>query len=78
MRRRCVEERMLPVIHFALIPGAVAVGDVVLRAYDSLREAGIKPFAFVCSDDPRMTLAPESYQEAIAVLLAAGFDFREG
>lgn len=73
LRRRGV----LPVIHFALIPGAFGVGDVVLRAYESLREAGIKPFAFVCSDNPRMTLAPETYQRAIAVLLAAGFDFSE-
>jgi len=77
MGRGCVEEGMLPVIHFALIPGAVAVGDIVLHAYECLREAGIKPFAFVCSDDPRMTLAPETHQRAIAVLLAAGFDLRE-
>ena len=68
---------MLPIIQFALIPGAVAVGDIVLRAYECLREAGIKPFAFVCSDDPRMTLAPETHQRAIAVFRAAGFAFRE-
>jgi hypothetical protein len=68
---------MLPVIHFTLIPGAAAMGDVVLRAYESLREAGIKPFSFVCSDNPRMTLAPETYQRAITILLAAGFDFSE-
>ena len=68
---------MLPVIHFTLIPGAAATGDVVLRAYESLREAGIKPFSFVCSDNPRMTLAPETYQRAITILLAAGFDFSE-
>jgi hypothetical protein len=42
-----------------------------------LREAGIKPFAFVCSDDPQMTLAPETYQRAMVVLRAAGFAFRE-
>jgi len=53
------------------------VGEVVLRAYESLREAGIKPFAFVCSDEPRMTLAPETHKKAIAVLLAARFDFSE-
>jgi hypothetical protein len=68
---------MLPVIRFTLIPGAAAMGDVVLRAYESLRDAGIKPFSFVCSDDPRMTLAPETYQRAITILLAAGFDFSE-
>ena len=68
---------MLPVIRFTLIPGAAAMGDVVLRAYESLREAGIKPFSFVCSDNPRMTLAPETYQRAITILLAAGFDFSE-
>ena len=54
--------------------GAVAMGEVVLRAYETLREAGIKPFSFVCRDDPRMTLAPETYQRAIAVLLATGFE----
>jgi hypothetical protein len=68
---------MLPIIRFALVPGAVAVGDVVLRAYECLREAGIKPFAFVCSDDPQMTLAPETHQRAMVVLRAAGFAFRE-
>jgi hypothetical protein len=68
---------MLPVIHFTLIAGSVAMGEIVLRAYESLREAGIKPFSFVCGDDPRMTLAPETYQKAIAVLLANGFEFSE-
>jgi hypothetical protein len=72
-----VERVMLRVIRFALVPGAVAIGDVVLRACDSLREADIKPFSFVCSDDPRMTLAPETHQRAIAVLLTAGFVFTE-
>jgi hypothetical protein len=73
-----VKHVMLRVVRFALVPGAFAMGDVVLRAYDSLREAGIKPFSFVCSDDPRMTLAPETHERAIAVLLAAGFVFSEG
>jgi hypothetical protein len=68
---------MLRVIRFALIPGAFAMGDVVLRAYDSLRQADIKPFSFVCSDDPRMTLAPDTQERAIAVLLAAWFVFTE-
>jgi hypothetical protein len=72
-----VEQVMLGVIRFALVPGAFAMGDVVLRAYDSLRGADIKPFSFVCSDDPRMTLAPETHERAIAVLLAAGFVFSE-
>jgi len=31
----------------------------------------------VCSDDPRMTLAPDTQERAIAVLLAAGFVFTE-
>jgi hypothetical protein len=73
----CVEHVMLRVIRFAVVPGALAMGDVVLRACDSLREADIKPFSFVCSDDPRMTLAPESHERAIAVLLTAGFVFTE-
>jgi hypothetical protein len=68
---------MLPVIRFRLVPGASAVGDVVLRACDCLREAGIKPFAFVCGEDPRMTLTPNTRGRAIAVLRAAGFNFTE-
>ena len=72
-----MEHVMLRVILFALVPGALAMGDVVLRACDSLREVDIKPFSFVCSDDPRMTLAPESHERAIAVLLTAGFVFTE-
>jgi hypothetical protein len=68
---------MLPVVRFARVPGAFALGEVVLRAYDCLREAGIKPFAFVCSDDPRMVLAPKTRQRAIAALLAAGFTISE-
>ena len=68
---------MLPVVHFALGPGALALGDFVLRAYDCLRAEGIKPVGFVCGADPQMTLAPATHKRALAALLAAGFEFVE-
>ena len=64
-------------LRFALIPSQYDLGEVVLRAYECLREAGIKPVGFVCDDDPRMTLAPETHARSIALLLAAGFEFSE-
>jgi len=40
---------MLPVLRFARVPGAFTMGEIVLRACERLRQAGIKPFAFVCN-----------------------------
>ena len=66
---------MLPIIHFAFVPGALDIGDVVLRASECLREAGITPFGSVFSDHPQMTFSPQTHASAVAVLTAAGFKF---
>jgi hypothetical protein len=67
------------VVHIVFARGLPGIGHVVLRAYECLREAGIKPIGFVCSDreEPRMTLAPKTHKRAFAVLLAGGFEFSE-
>jgi hypothetical protein len=69
---------MLPIVHFALVPDTRAIGDVVLRVNECLREAGIKPFGLVVSDHPQMTFSPATHSAAIAVLDAAGFRFTIG
>jgi hypothetical protein len=69
---------MLPIISFDFVPGALHIGDVVLRASECLREAGIKPFGSVFSDHPQMTFSPATHATAVAVLTAAGFKFTIG
>jgi hypothetical protein len=49
--------------------------DVVLRANECLREAGIKPVGVVVSDEPHMMISPRIYARSVAVLTAAGFKF---
>jgi hypothetical protein len=66
---------MLPTIRFAFVPGALDIGDVVLRAGECLRASGITPLGSVFSDEPRMTFSPDTHARAVAVLTAAGFKF---
>ena len=66
---------MLPIIRFAIVSGAVAAGEVALRAGDCLRDAGITPISFVFSDHPQMTFSPLTHKRAVALLVAAGFEF---
>jgi hypothetical protein len=70
-----VEEVMLPVVRFAVVSGPVTTGEVVLRAGECLRDVGIKPIAFVFSDHPQMTFSPRTHKRAVALLVAAGFEF---
>jgi hypothetical protein len=67
------------VVHIVFARGLPGIGNVVLRAHQCLREAGIKPVGFVCSDseEPRMTLAPQTSKKALALLLESGFEFNE-
>jgi hypothetical protein len=67
------------VVHIVFARSLPGLGSVVLRAYECLRQAGINPIGFVCSDrdEPQMTLAPKTYKRAFAVLLAGGFEFNE-
>jgi hypothetical protein len=77
VRIKSLEHRrrgVLPVIRFGPVPG-LRLRDVVLRANECLREAGIKPVGVVVSDEPHMMISPRIYARSVAVLTAAGFKF---
>jgi hypothetical protein len=69
---------MLPTVRFAFVPGAIDIGNVVLRANECVRASGIKPIGFIFSDEARMTFSLDTYAAAVAVLDAAGFKFTVG
>jgi hypothetical protein len=66
-----------PVAHIALVPHSCGRGEVVLRAYECLREAGINPVGYTFSGEPRITLTLKTRKRGLTALLAGGFDFRE-
>ena len=68
---------MQPNARIALFPHSCGRGEVVLRAYECLREAGISPVGYAFNDEPRITLTSKTRKRGLAALLAGGFDFKE-
>jgi hypothetical protein len=68
---------MKPIARITLFPHSCGRGEVVLRAYECLREAGINPVGYTFIGQPRITLSLRTRKKGLAALLAGGFDFKE-
>ena len=68
---------MPPVIRIALVPHDYGLGEVVLRAYECLRIAGIVPVGYATGKQPWIALKANNREKAYAALSAGGFDFKE-
>ena len=68
---------MKPIARITLFPHSCGRGEVVLRAYECLREAGINPVGYTFVGEPRITLTLKTRKKGLAALLAGGFDFKE-
>jgi len=63
-------------VRIALVPFH-GKGEVVLRAYDCLREARIRPLGYSFNAHAFILLKPKTRERALAALLAGGFKFHE-
>jgi hypothetical protein len=68
---------MQPASRIALVADPYGIGEVIVRAYECLRLSGIAPIGYVTVDEPIISLRNRDRKRGLAVLFAAGFDFRE-
>ena len=63
----------MPPTRVALVPHH-GKGEVVVRAYECLRLAGIAPVGYTFNAHSFILLSPNTRQKAMTALLAAGFE----
>jgi hypothetical protein len=67
---------MPPVVRIALVAHH-GKGEPVLRAYECLREAGIKPAGYTFNNETLLLLTQKTCKRGVAALHAGGFEFSE-